>query len=194
MPALIGTLIVNHRGKKLYVIDGQHRLEALRTSASKTSPASSRGADRRRGEAVREAADGTPVDPTEPRFTAELVAKNDRAFGDQEGAGQGRHSGRRRRRQVDGADDLGQAAGTIHDQHGDEHPRTCSRSSGWRSRGERRSNDIVAGCSAFIAQTPGPGQAGPPVSMVTVYDLKQRSTAPCQGRGSAVARQRTWRT
>jgi hypothetical protein len=190
MPAMIGTLIVNHRGDAMYVIDGQHRLQALRRLGIKDVPCVVYEGLSRAEEAklfAKLQTERRRIRPSQ-RFQAEVVAKNHRALEirkvlDSVG--------------VEIADVGGRllapheisavvALERIFDAHGAEwleEVLTIIRM-GFPEEKGALSNDIVLGVSMFLAtENPDKERLVRNLGKVTAWDLKSRANALRQGRG-----------
>jgi hypothetical protein len=190
MPALIGTLIVNHRGKKLYVIDGQHRLVALRILGIQDVPCIVYQGLTRADEAklfAKLQTERRRIRPSQ-RFAAEVVAKNPRALSI--------------KKVLDKLDiqitDIGGrlmaphevsavvALERIYDAQGDGHLEdvlTVCRMSFPDEKGAL-ANDVILGVSQFMVQEkPDLDRMIQRLQQVTVWDLKSRASALRQGRG-----------
>jgi hypothetical protein len=190
MPALIGTLIVNHRGKKLYVIDGQHRLVALRILGIQDVPCVVYQGLTRAEEAqlfAKLQTERRRIRPSQ-RFTAEVVAKNPRALAikkvlDTAGVTITDVGGR-----LMAPTEISAvvALERIYDMHGAsrlEDVLTIARLSFPDEKGAL-SNDIVLGISSFIAtEKPDQDRLIRHLQTVTAWDLKTRAAALRQGRG-----------
>jgi hypothetical protein len=190
MPALIGTLIVNHRGKKLYVIDGQHRLHALKILGIRDVPCVVYQGLSRAEEAelfAKLQTERRRIRPSQ-RFQAEVVAKNDRALAikkvlDKVGVEITDVGGR-----LMAPNEISAvvALERIYDAHGVsrlEEVLTICRLSFPEEKGAL-ANDIVLGVSSFIAtEKPDPDRLVKMLNQVTAWDLKARATALRQGRG-----------
>jgi hypothetical protein len=190
MPALIGTLIVNHRGKRLFVIDGQHRLVALRVLGIQDVPCVVYQGLSRADEAqlfAKLQTERRRIRPSQ-RFTAEVVAKNPRALAikkvlDTTGVTITDVGGR-----LMAPDEISAvvALERIYDMHGAsrlEDVLTVARLSFPDEKGAL-SNDIVLGISSFIAtEKPDQDRLIRHLRTVTAWDLKSRAAALRQGRG-----------
>jgi hypothetical protein len=189
-PAMVGTLLVNRRGKKLYVIDGQHRLIALRRLGIQDVPCVVYNGLSRADEAklfAKLQTERRRIRPTQ-RFQAEVVAKDPRALAI--------------KKVLEGVDvvmsDIGGrlmaphevsavvALERIYDNHGAsrlEEVLTVARMSFPDEKGAL-ANDVILGISSFIAtEKPDIDRLIRQLSQVTAWDLKARATALRQGRG-----------
>jgi hypothetical protein len=189
-PAMVGTLLVNHRGKKMFVIDGQHRLVALRRLGITDVPCVVYQGLSRADEAklfAKLQTERRRIRPTQ-RFQAEVVAKNPRALAI--------------KKVLESVDvvmsDIGGrlmaphevsavvALERIYDAHGAqrlEEVLTVARMSFPEEKGAL-SNDVILGISSFIAtEKPDLDRLIRMLQQVTAWDLKARATALRQGRG-----------
>jgi hypothetical protein len=189
-PAMVGTLLVNQRGKKLYVIDGQHRLVALRRLGIQDVPCVVYNGLSRADEAklfAKLQTERRRIRPTQ-RFQAEVVAKDPRALAI--------------KKVLENTDvvmsDVGGrlmaphevsavvALERVYDNHGAsrlEEVLTVIRLAFPDEKGAL-SNDMVLGVSSFIAtEKPDIDRLIRQLSQVTAWDLKARATALRQGRG-----------
>jgi hypothetical protein len=190
LPALIGTLIVNHRGKKMYVIDGQHRLVALRRLGIRDVPCVVYQGLSRAQEAelfAKLQTERRRIRPSQ-RFAAEVVAKNPRALAikavlQRTGITIADVGGR-----LMAPDEISAvvALERIYDLHGAnrlEEVLTVARLA-WPDEKGALSNDIILGVSSFIAtERPDSDRLVRQLSQVTAWDLKTRAAALRQGRG-----------
>lgn len=190
MPALVGTLIVNHRGKKLYVIDGQHRLHSLRILGIQDIPCVVYQGLSRAEEAelfAKLQTERRRIRPTQ-RFKAEVVAKNPRALEidavlKKVGVELGDVGGR-----LMAPNEVSAivALERIYEAHGLsrlEDVLTVCRLSFPDEKGAL-SNDILLGVSSFIAtDKPDLDRLARQLGQISAQELKVRATALRQGRG-----------
>jgi hypothetical protein len=189
-PAMVGTLLVNRRGKKMYVIDGQHRLVALRRLGIQDVPCVVYNGLSRADEAklfAKLQTERRRIRPTQ-RFQAEVVAKDPRALAikkvlenvdvvmsDVGGRLMAPHEvaavvALERVYEAHGASRLEEVLTTIRLAFPDE-------------KGAL-SNDMILGVSSFIAtEKPDIDRLIRMLAQVTAWDLKARATALRQGRG-----------
>jgi hypothetical protein len=189
-PAMVGTLLVNRRGKKLYVIDGQHRLVALRRLGIQDVPCVVYDNLSRADEAklfAKLQTERRRIRPTQ-RFQAEVVAKDPRALAI--------------KKVLENVDvtmsDVGGrlmaphevsavvALERVFDAHGASRLQEVLEVLRLAFPDEKGalSNDMVLGVSSFIAtEKPDLDRLVRMMSQVTAWDLKARATALRQGRG-----------
>jgi hypothetical protein len=190
MPALVGTLIVNRRGRKMFVIDGQHRLEALRRLAIQDVPCVVFDGLSRAEEAQLFAKLQTERRRIRPstRFEAEVVAKDPRALAikrvlDRVGISISDVGGRLLAPHEVSAIVALERIYEAFDANRLEEVLTVCRLSFPDEKGAL-SNDIILGVSSFIAtENPDRDKLVKQLSQVTAWDLKSRATALRQGRG-----------